>query len=90
MGKAEAGVSVLERSLAVFLGAVFPAGLTAWRRLLPSFGRRYAGYLDHAALGARRLAAAGAKELAAVVREHHDPDPRLEHTRRLRDADRSN
>lgn len=90
MGKAEARVSVIERSLAVFLGAVFPAGLKAWRRLLPTFGRRYAAYLDHAALGARRLAAEGAQELAAVVREHHDRDAKLEQTRRLREADGSN
>jgi hypothetical protein len=87
VGKAEARVSVIERSLAVFLGAVFPPGLKAWRRLLPSFGRRYAAYVDHAALGARRLAMAGADELAAVIREHHHPDPKLEQTRRLREAD---
>jgi hypothetical protein len=90
LGKGEAGISVIERSLAVFLTATFPAGLEAWRRLLPSFRRRYAAYLDHAALGAHRLAAAGAEQLAAVVREHHDPHPKLEPTRRLREADGSN
>ncbi len=87
MGKAQAHFSVVDRSLAVLLEALSPSLRSGWLRLRPGFRARYAIYRDHAAIGASRLVAAGAAELAAVVAEHHHPQPSLEATRRLRQAD---
>lgn len=90
IGKAEARFSVLDRSLAVFLQAL-PGGLfEGLLRMRPGYRGRYQIYRDHAALGAARLAAAGAAELAAVVAEHHATNPSLEVSRRLRRADAMN
>lgn len=90
VGKAGAEFSVLDRSLAVFLQAVSPRLLGALLRSRPGFAERYATYADHARIGAERLRAAGATELAAIVAEHHDPWPASEVTRRLQRADKSN
>lgn len=90
IGKVEAHLSVVERSLTVFLEAVSPRLLDGLLRRRPGFWRRYQMYRNHAAVGAAQLRAAGAEELAAVVEEHHAEHPRLETTRRLRGADRLN
>ncbi len=90
MGKAGARFSILDRSLAVFLDAVSPRLFHRFLSARPAFRQRHEMYRDHAAVGAARLAAAGAHELAAVVAEHHSPNPRLEVTRRLRRADAMN
>jgi hypothetical protein len=87
MGKASAGFSVVDRSLAVLLEAVAPAMFARLRDRLPDFQRRYQAYRQHAAIGAARLEQLGATELAAVIAEHHAPAPLLERTRRLRRAD---
>jgi putative nucleotidyltransferase with HDIG domain len=90
VGKAGARFSVLERSLTVFLRAASPRLLQALLRARPGFGRRYDVYVDHARIGAERLRAAGAPELAAIVAEHHAPGPTSEITRRLQRADGRN
>jgi len=90
VGKAGAQFSVVERSLTVFLRAASPRLLQALLRARPGFARRYDVYIDHARIGAERLRAAGATELAAIVAEHHASDPTLEITRRLQRADGRN
>lgn len=90
MGKAQAGLSVLDRSQAVFLQALSPALLRAYQRLRPGFARRFRRYRDHAAVGAQRLRDLGALELAEIVAEHHDRDPAHPLTTRLRRADERN
>jgi len=89
-GKAGARFSVLERSLTVFLRAASPRLLQVVLRAQPEFARRHDIYIDHARIGAERLRAAGANELAAVVAEHHASDPTSEVTRRLQRADGRN
>jgi putative nucleotidyltransferase with HDIG domain len=88
IGKAGARFSVIDRSLSVFLQAVSPRLLDTLLRLRPGFARRFAVYRDHARIGAQRLEAAGAGELARIVAEHHAPNPQLDATRRLQQADR--
>jgi putative nucleotidyltransferase with HDIG domain len=90
VGKAGAGFSVVERSLTVFLHAASPRLLQVVLRARPAFARRHHIYIDHARIGAERLRAAGAPELAAVVAEHHDPEPTSETARRLQRADGRN
>jgi hypothetical protein len=90
MGKADARFSVVERSLTVFLNRVSPGMLAGLLRTRPGLRRRYQAYRDHASLGAARLRAVGATELAAVVEEHHAENPELDITRRLRRADTRN
>jgi putative nucleotidyltransferase with HDIG domain len=90
VGKAGAGFSVVERSLTVLLRAASPRLLEVVRRAGPGFARRHDIYIDHARIGAERLRAAGAPELAVVVAEHHDPTPTSEITRRLQRADGRN
>ncbi len=90
MGKNEAHFSVIERSLTVFLRAVSPKTLQALQRSRPAFARRYGIYADHARVGAERLRAAGAAELAAVVAEHHARHPESDAARRLQRADERN
>jgi HD domain-containing protein len=90
MGKAASGMSVLDRSQAVFLKALSPSLLALYLRLRPGFARRYARYRDHAAIGAHRLRQAGAEELASVVAEHHALEPAHTLTRRLQRADERN
>jgi putative nucleotidyltransferase with HDIG domain len=90
VGKAGAQFSVVERSLTVFLRAASPRLLQALLRARPGFARRYDVYIDHARIGAERLRAVGAPELAAIVAEHHAPHPTLEITRRLQRADGRN
>jgi hypothetical protein len=90
VGKGGVRFSVLDRSLAVFVTAVSPGLLRLLLRVRPGFARRYAAYRDHARIGAERLRAAGALELAAVVAEHHAAEPQSEVTRRLQRADRRN
>jgi putative nucleotidyltransferase with HDIG domain len=87
VGKGQADFSVLDRSLAVFLETVSPGLLRLVLRASPGFAARYQVYKDHAAIGAARLRALGALELAEVIAEHHLPNPSLEATRRLRRAD---
>jgi hypothetical protein len=89
-GKLGARFSVIDRSLAVLLKSMWPGSLRMFVRLVPNFGARLEVYEDHARLGAERLRAAGAPELAAIVEEHHSAAPRLELTRRLQEADRRN
>ena len=90
LGKAGAHFSVAERSLTVLLLATSARTLTALLRARPGFARRYAIYADHAKIGAERLRAAGAGELAAIVAEHHATDPVSEVTRQLKRADGRN
>lgn len=90
LGKGAAHFSVGERSVTVFLRAVSPRALTALLRSRPAFARRYEIYADHAQLGAQRLRAAGAADLAAIVAEHHASHPESEVTRRLKRADGRN
>jgi len=90
VGKRGATFSVVERSLTVLLRATSPAALKAVLRSRPAFARRYAIYADHARIGAERLRAAGADELAAIVAEHHAAEPRSEVTRQLQSADGRN
>jgi CRISPR-associated nuclease/helicase Cas3-like protein len=90
LGKAGAHFSVVERSLTVFLQAVSPWTLKALLRWRPALARRYRIYVDHARIGAERLRAACAADLAAVVAEHHATDPQSEVVRQLQRADRRN
>jgi len=90
LGKSEAHFSVVERSLTVFLRAVSPRTLQTLQRSRPAFARRYGIYADHARIGAERLRAAGADDLAVIVAEHHAKDPQSEVTRRLQRADGRN
>jgi len=90
LGKREAHFSVVERSLTVFLRAVSPRTLNNLQRSRPAFARRYRIYADHARIGADRLRAAGATDLAAIVAEHHATDPQSDVTRRLQRADGRN
>jgi putative nucleotidyltransferase with HDIG domain len=90
LGKGSAQFSVVERSLTVFLRAVSPRTLDALLRSRPAFARRYTIYADHAKVGADRLRAAGAPDLAAIVAEHHASSPQSEVTRHLMRADGRN
>ncbi len=90
MGKVDAHFSVVERSLTVFLETVAPPALAALLRARPEFRKRFEAYRNHAGVGAARLRAVGAADLAAVVEEHHADSPQLDVTRRLRRADRRN
>jgi len=90
LGKGGANFSVVDRSLTVLLRATSPAAFKALLRSRPAFARRYAIYADHAKIGAERLRAAGADDLAAIVAEHHAPEPRSEVTRQLQRADGRN
>ena len=90
IGKVGARLSVVERSLTVLLTSIAPRLLDLAIRARPAFALRYATYANHARIGADRLRAAGAAELAAVVAEHHAPQPSLEVTRRLQRADGAN
>lgn len=90
LGKSAAHFSVIERSLTVFLRAVSPRTLRALQRSRPAFARRYGVYADHARIGAERLRAAGAADLAAIVAEHHATHPESEVTGRLQRADGRN
>jgi len=90
LGKSEAHFSVVARSLTVFLRAVSPRTLNNLQRSRPAFARRYGIYADHARIGAERLRAAGATDLAAIVAEHHAKDPQSDVTRRLQRADGRN
>ena len=90
MGKAGAALTVLERSLTVFLAVLSPRLLEVALRLQPGLSRRYAIYRDHARIGSERLRAAGAADLAAVIAEHHAPGPRSEAAVALQRADRAN
>jgi hypothetical protein len=90
LGKSEAHFSVIDRSLTVFLRAVSPPSLRALRRSRPTFAHRYEIYAEHARIGADRLRAAGAADLAMIVAEHHAPQPQSEVTRRLQRADGRN
>jgi hypothetical protein len=90
LGKKGAHFSVVERSLTVFLRAVSPKALKVLLGSRPAFARRYGTYADHARIGAERLRAAGAAELAGIVAEHHAQAPQSEVTRRLQRADGRN
>lgn len=90
IGKREARFSVLDRSLTVSLKALSPRVLAAWLRLRPNFARRFQIYDEHARIGAERVKRSGANELAAVLAEHHSPQPKLEVTRQLQRADQRN
>ncbi len=90
LGKGGAHFSVVDRSLTVLLQAVSPRTLRALLRSRPTFARRYAIYVDHTRIGAERLRAAGAAELADIVAEHHAAAPASEVTRRLKHADGRN
>lgn len=90
VGKAEAHFSVIDRSLTVFLKAVWPRSLKAVLRSRPALARRYAIYTDHARIGAEQLRTAGAADLAAIVAEHHAADPASEVVRQLQRADGRN
>jgi hypothetical protein len=90
LGKAGAHFSVMDRSLTVFLQAASPRALNALLRSRPSFARRYRVYADHARIGAERLRAAGAVDLAAIVAEHHAVEPESKVTRDLKRADGRN
>jgi hypothetical protein len=90
VGKSGAEFSVIDRSLTVLLEALSPRLLGALLRTRPAFAGRYATYSDHARIGANRLQAAGAIELAGIVAEHHAAHPASEVTRRLQRADKRN
>jgi hypothetical protein len=90
VGKSGAEFSVIDRSLTVFLAALAPRLLEAVLKTRPAFARRYAVYADHARIGADRLRAAGATELAGIVAEHHAVQPASEVTRGLQRADKRN
>lgn len=90
MGKVGARFSVVERSLTVLLSAVTPGSLTRVLRARPDFARRHAIYADHARIGAERLRAVGAFDLAGVVAEHHESKPEREVTSWLQQADHLN
>jgi len=90
VGKGGVRFSVLDRSVSVFLQALSPRLLDAMVAARPGFGRRYRAYVDHARIGAERVRAAGAMELAGIVAEHHADAPTSEVTRRLQRADRRN
>lgn len=90
LGKAGARFSVIDRSLTVFLRSVAPRSFHTVLRARPAFARRYATYVEHARIGAERLQAVGAAELAAIVAEHHAPTPQSDVTRRLKRADARN
>jgi len=90
VGKGGARFSVVDRSLTVFLEAVAPRILRSMLAARPAFARRFATYRDHARIGAEKLHALGAHELAAVVAEHHATNPSSDVTRRLKRADGRN
>ncbi len=90
VGKAGAQFSVMDRSVTVFLQALSPRLLDGWLRARPGLARRHRHYADHARIGADRVRATGADELAAIIAEHHDSEPRSDITRRLQRADRRN
>ncbi|MHB8509641.1 MAG: HDIG domain-containing metalloprotein [Candidatus Dormibacteria bacterium] len=85
VGKAESPIGIPGRSLLV-LAAVLHAQAAFCR--LPWFGVRARKYLDHPALGAAMLRAAGASEiLVQVVAEHQSERPTMPETRLLQAAD---
>ncbi|HYY46267.1 MAG TPA: HD domain-containing protein [Candidatus Angelobacter sp.] len=90
VGKGGARFSIIERSVTVFLHALSPRLLDAALGARPGLARRYRIYADHARIGAERVRAAGAGELAAIIAEHHATEPSLDITRRLQRADRRN
>lgn len=90
MGKATSRLSVVDRSQAVFLRALSPRLLGAYLRVRPGFASRWHVYRDHATVGAQRLRAAGATELAVIVEEHHAQSPAHSLTRQLKIADARN
>jgi putative nucleotidyltransferase with HDIG domain len=90
VGKAGAEFSVVDRSLTVLLRAASPRLLQVVLRARHGFARRHNLYVDHARIGAERLRAAGAPELADVVAQHHESEPTSEVTRRLQRADGRN
>jgi HD domain-containing protein len=90
VGKGGARFSIIDRSLSVLLRSLSGRLLEAMFVVRPGFGRRYRIYADHARIGAERLRAAGAADLAAVVAEHHATNPHSEVTRRLQRADGRN
>jgi hypothetical protein len=90
VGKTGARFSVVDRSLTVLLRALSPRALQVLLRARPAFARRYGIYAEHARIGAQQVGAAGAPELAAIVAEHHDRDPKSDITRRLQLADGRN
>ena len=90
VGKGGARFSVVDRSLTVFLQAASPRILQSMLAARPSFARRFATYRDHARIGAEKLHALGAHELADIVAEHHAPRPASEMTGRLKRADGRN
>jgi CRISPR-associated nuclease/helicase Cas3-like protein len=90
VGKGGVRFSIIDRSLAVFVNAISPRLLDMMLSARPGFAARYRAYVDHARIGADRLRAAAATELAAVVAEHHATTPELDVTRRLQRADRRN
>jgi hypothetical protein len=90
LGKGASRFSVLDRSQAVFLRALSPRLLRLYLRIRPGYARRYGVYQDHARSGAAHLETLGETELAAVIAEHHDPQPRLRVTGQLRRADGMN
>lgn len=90
VGKGGARFSVVDRSLTVFLQTASPRILQSMLAARPAFARRFEIYRDHARIGAETLHRLGAHELAAVVAEHHAPNPTLEVTRHLKRADGRN
>ena len=90
VGKSGSEFSVIDRSVTVFLDAVSPRLLATLIRARPGFARRHAAYTDHARIGADRLRAVGAAELAVIVAEHHAAHPVSDVTRRLQRADGRN
>ncbi|HYM50181.1 MAG TPA: HD domain-containing protein [Candidatus Limnocylindrales bacterium] len=90
MGKARAGLSIADRSAAVFLQALAPVLLRVYLGLRPGLRHRYGLYREHAMIGAERLREAGAVELAAIVAEHHRAVPSHPLTARLKQADERN
>jgi hypothetical protein len=90
LGKAGASLTVLQRSLTVFLAALSPRLLQAALRLWPGLARRYGIYADHARIGAERLRAVGATELADIIADHHVVEPHSDLTSALQRADHAN
>jgi putative nucleotidyltransferase with HDIG domain len=85
VGKVAAGLGIPGRSLVVLAGAL---RATALLRRLPVVGGRATRYLDHPALGAGMLAAAGGSEgLVRLVAEHQAVMPKMAETLVLQAAD---
>ncbi len=74
VGKAEAGFGPFRRSLATLLGSLGVMRRVREGAAPRAFARRCALYLDHAAIGAQRIEAAGGRTPAAQwAKAHHDP-----------------